>query len=50
MPRDKAEAHARSLRKLTKWVMIRVIPERIVSFDYSKDDAYRAAVAEVSQG
>jgi nitroimidazol reductase NimA-like FMN-containing flavoprotein (pyridoxamine 5'-phosphate oxidase superfamily) len=50
VPRDKAEAHARSLRKLTKWVMIRVIPERIVSFDYSKDEAYRTAVAEVSQG
>ena len=44
MPRDKAESQARGLSKLTKWVMITVKPQRIASFDYEKDEAFRNAV------
>jgi len=41
---DKAEAYARGLFKLTKWVKITVKSERMASFDYSKDEAYQSAV------
>ena len=44
MLRDKAEALARGLLKMSKGVGISVKPERIASFDYSKDEAYRTAV------
>lgn len=45
-PKDKTEAYARGLFKLAKWVKIIVKPERIASFDYSKDEAYRTATEE----
>ncbi|MEM2905441.1 MAG: pyridoxamine 5'-phosphate oxidase family protein [Candidatus Bathyarchaeia archaeon] len=43
MPKEKAERLARGLLEMTRWVRISVKPERIVSFDYAKDDTYRAA-------
>lgn len=43
MPRDKAELLAQGLFKISKGVKIRVRPEHIASFDYSKDDEYRDA-------
>ena len=43
-PRDKAEAYAKGLFKLTKWVKMTVKPERMASFDYNKDEAYQSAV------
>jgi nitroimidazol reductase NimA-like FMN-containing flavoprotein (pyridoxamine 5'-phosphate oxidase superfamily) len=45
-PGEKAEPYARGLFKLTKWVKITVKPERMTSFDYNKDEAYRTAVQE----
>ena len=46
MPRDKAEPYARGLFKLTKWNIVTIKPERIASFDYNKDEAYRNATSE----
>jgi nitroimidazol reductase NimA-like FMN-containing flavoprotein (pyridoxamine 5'-phosphate oxidase superfamily) len=43
---DKAEAYARGLFKLTKWVKITVKPEHFASFDYNKDEAYQTATEE----
>jgi nitroimidazol reductase NimA-like FMN-containing flavoprotein (pyridoxamine 5'-phosphate oxidase superfamily) len=45
-PRNEAEAYARGLFKLTKWVKVTVKPERIASFDYNKDEAYKSATGE----
>lgn len=44
MPRDRAEGWTRGLFKLTKWVIISVETEDTASFDYAKDEAFRAAV------
>ena len=46
MPRDRAESYARGLLNLTRWVKIVVKPERISSFDYTRDEAYKNAVGE----
>jgi nitroimidazol reductase NimA-like FMN-containing flavoprotein (pyridoxamine 5'-phosphate oxidase superfamily) len=46
MPKERAEPYARGLFKLTKWQIMRIRPERIASFDYSKDDAYWNATKE----
>jgi len=46
MPRDRAEGYARGLLNLTRWVKIVVKPERISSFDYTRDEAYKTAVGE----
>lgn len=43
---EKAEAYARGLFKLTKWVKITVKPEHLASFDYNKDTAYQIATEE----
>ncbi len=37
MPRDKAQALAQGLTKMWKLVILRIKPERIVSWDYGKD-------------
>lgn len=44
MPRDRAERLVQGLLKLTNWVMIRVKPERILSFDAAKDKAFQTAL------
>jgi nitroimidazol reductase NimA-like FMN-containing flavoprotein (pyridoxamine 5'-phosphate oxidase superfamily) len=46
MPRENAEPYARGLFKLTKWNIVTVTPERIASFDYKKDEAYRNATSK----
>ena len=46
MPKERAEPYARGLFKLTKWEIMRITPERIASFDYGKDEAYRNATRE----
>ncbi len=46
MPRDSAEPYARGLFKLTRWNIVTVRPERIASFDYNKDEAYRNATSK----
>lgn len=43
MPRERAEHMAEGLYKITRGVEIIVKPERIVSFDYSKDTIYPTA-------
>jgi hypothetical protein len=45
-PKKEVEAYVRGLFKLTKWVKITVKPERIASFDYNKDEAYKNATGE----
>jgi nitroimidazol reductase NimA-like FMN-containing flavoprotein (pyridoxamine 5'-phosphate oxidase superfamily) len=45
-PKNEAEAYARSLFKLTKWVKVTVKPESMASFDYNKDEAYKTATGE----
>ncbi len=42
----KAGDYARGLLGLTKWVKIAVTPKRMASFDYMKDQAYKAATGE----
>lgn len=37
MPRDKAQALAQGLANLWKLVIVRVKPEKIISYDYGKD-------------
>ncbi len=44
MPRDKAELYSKGVFKLSKMAMISVEPQRTASFDYAKDEAYRAVV------
>jgi PPOX class probable F420-dependent enzyme len=46
IPKDKAESYAKGLLGLSRWVKMVVRPERIASFDYSKDEAYKKAVGE----
>ncbi len=41
MPRDKAELYSKGVFKLTKLVMISVEPQRMASFDYAKDEAFK---------
>ena len=45
-PRNEAEAYAKGLFRLPKWMKITVKPERIASFDYNKDEAYKSATGE----
>lgn len=44
MSREEAERLARGLPGISEWVKITVEPERVASFDYAKDEAYRAAL------
>lgn len=44
--KDRAESYARGLLGLSRWVKMVVRPERVASFDYSKDEAYKKAVGE----
>ncbi len=46
IPKDRAESYAKGLLGLSRWVEMVVRPERIASFDYSKDEAYKRAVGE----
>jgi len=43
-PGDKIEKTVHSLFKIAKWVKIVIVPDRIVSFDSSKDTTYQAAL------
>ena len=43
MPRERAERTAQGMYKITRGVEIIVKPDRIVSFDYSKDTMYPTA-------
>ncbi len=43
MPNEQARALAQGLYKIYKPVKISIKPEHIASFDYTKDDTYRAA-------
>jgi general stress protein 26 len=45
MPRERAERMAQGMYKITRGVEIIMKPERIVSFDYSKDTIYPNAQA-----
>ena len=45
MSKEEAEKTAAGLYALTDWAKITVIPERVVSFDFAKDDKHRNAVA-----
>ena len=45
-PGEKIEKTVQSLFKIAKWVKIVIVPERIVSFDASKDTTYQAALQE----
>lgn len=45
-PGARAERYARGLLSLTRWVKIVVKPERMASFDYAKDEAYKTATGE----
>jgi len=45
MSKEAAEKTAAGFRALTDWAEITVIPERVVSFDFAKDDKHRNAVA-----
>lgn len=44
--KERAESYARGLLGLTRWVKITVMPERMASFDYTKDQAYKTATGE----
>jgi len=44
--RERAENYAKGLLSLTRWVKIVVKPQRLASFDYTKDEAYKTAVGE----
>lgn len=46
-PKDKAEQYLKAMRKLTSLVRITIKPERLASFDYSKDEAYYRVIQEV---
>ena len=46
MPKEKAEAYAKGVFKLTKWVKITVKPIRKASFDYGKDQTYQSIFPE----
>lgn len=45
-PRERAKGYAKGLLSLTRWVKITVNPERMASFDYTKDTAYKTATGE----
>jgi nitroimidazol reductase NimA-like FMN-containing flavoprotein (pyridoxamine 5'-phosphate oxidase superfamily) len=45
-PREKAKSYVKGLLSLSSWVKISVKPERVASFDYSKDEEYKTAVGE----
>jgi nitroimidazol reductase NimA-like FMN-containing flavoprotein (pyridoxamine 5'-phosphate oxidase superfamily) len=47
MPREKAEHYVKAMCKLTSLVKITVKPERLASFDYSKDETYHRIIQEV---
>lgn len=42
-PPERARSYARGVLSLTRWRTIEVEPQRMASFDYAKDDAYRGA-------
>lgn len=45
--RDEAEQYVKAMCKLTSLVKITIKPERLASFDYSKDETYHRAIQEV---
>jgi len=45
-PGDRARSYANGLLGLARWVEIVVTPQRVTSFDYGKDEAYRSATGE----
>lgn len=45
MSKEEAEKTTAGFKALTDWAEITVIPERVVSFDFAKDDKHRNAVA-----
>ena len=45
MSKEEAEKTVAGFKALTNWAEITVIPERVVSFDFAKDDKHRNAVA-----
>lgn len=46
VPERGAQSYAKGLMGLSRWVKMVVKPERMASFDYSKDEAYKKAVGE----
>ena len=45
--KDEAEQYVKAMCKLTSLVKITIKPERLASFDYSKDETYHRAIQEV---
>ncbi|MEE9377735.1 MAG: pyridoxamine 5'-phosphate oxidase family protein [Candidatus Lokiarchaeia archaeon] len=45
MSKEEAKKTALGFRALTDWAEITVIPERVVSFDFAKDDKHQNAIA-----
>ncbi len=45
MSKEEAEKTRAGFRALTDWAEITVIPERVVSFDFAKDDKHQNAIA-----
>jgi hypothetical protein len=43
-PRDKIERLVKAYLGKVKFVMIKITPQRIVTFDYTKDDVYNSLV------
>jgi hypothetical protein len=43
---DRAKSYASGLLSLARWVKIVVTPQRMVSFDYTKDESYKRATGE----
>jgi hypothetical protein len=40
LPKDKLERFVRAYHELVDWVVLRITPTNMVSFDYSKDEIY----------
>lgn len=45
-PKERTEKAARGLLSLTKWIKMTIRPNRLVSFDYTRDEEYKSAVGE----
>ena len=43
MTKDKARIYAEGLSKISTWILIKVSPVEVASFDYGKDELYRKA-------
>lgn len=44
--RSQGEAFSRAYLEIVDWVILTVTPRRMISFDYSKDDAFNRLMAE----